>query len=811
MAAAGIAALLCFLFEGPRLGLLYDFLLRRRAGPPVAREILIIDTPGRELGDDILEPGAASTLLYIMTELGARSLIIQVPILGLSAGGTVGEAEILYRFDEEFSILSSNIRNLFDAIRTGSVAPRESARYVGELVELSEKGKERLVSALVRRDTEGIIKMERAAAFFGDVRQPDDLRVQLITAGGEPARPVDSGGVQAEGGGYSRVQRDGDGVLRRIAPMVAIPYLLDGAAAGRTMDHIIFGALKTRFKNTEIIITEAGSVLIAADGPDGTSRTIPLDRNGAVIFELPGRGNDFRRISISDILAYDEADRNLRRLLYESESLGIFRDVEGEKRPDFLYDYALSLREDFTSANGAFPEPETNNRQTWIEARNSYFIHLDDFLSGTAEMNLIRTYEEMIADEDPDSAVIPVLTEMRDLSIQGFSMLREKHGELIELRGKLESALFSSLCILGRGSVQPLPITGQAADAPGFLDPLIAVAQRVKSVFVWPGLTDTEASALLANSILTGRVVMTGQYLYLLVGSLASAFLICLLIKSLGILSTLGMGALLTLLTGIGYSLFFIFSGVWYDPLAPVGAAASGVTVSFLWILIAKGRYSKRFRLAYGPFVSRQCLKSIIRTGKPLPSETITVRSAIVAIKNADPAFFDDTPAVHSRAVLAFQKKTAEIFKKNGGTIIALEEDTVTACFGSPLERVFHGAKRRTSSNEDRVYAKDAPAVMAVNYVLETAGRPECGHLHFGLDIGNCSFMWSAQSGYFALGAPIQRAKLLSRVAGRYNTRIIISAAVNEAAPDVAAKKLNYLKNKDGTVGDAFYGLMAEN
>ena len=215
--AAGVAALLCLFLEGPRLGPFYDFLLSRRPALPISHEILVIDSaiPGLGLGNDILEPGTVSSLLYTLAELRAHTLIIQVPILGLSAGGTAGEEEILHRFDEEFSILSGNIRNLFEGIRTGSVAPQDSPRYVGELVELSERGKERLVSALIRRDEEGIFSMERAAAFFGNARRPGDLRVQLIRAG-SPGQP----GVLEEAGTYSRVQSDRDGVLRRVSPRV---------------------------------------------------------------------------------------------------------------------------------------------------------------------------------------------------------------------------------------------------------------------------------------------------------------------------------------------------------------------------------------------------------------------------------------------------------------------------------------------------------------------------------------------------------------------------------------------------------------
>nr|AGS53645.1 hypothetical protein [uncultured bacterium contig00086] len=807
--AAGIAALICFLLEGPRLGPLYDFLLRRRSSPPVAREILIIDIPGQELGDEILEPGAASTLLNIMTEMNARSLIIQVPILGSSAGGTAGEAEILYRFDEEFSILSNNIRNLFDAIRTGSIAPREAARYVGELVELSEKGKERLVSALVRRDAEGIIKMERAAAFFGDVRRPGDLRVQLITAGEEAIQPVEGGGILTEENEYSRARRDRDGVLRRVAPLISVPYLSDAETNERNLEHIIYGALKTRFRSMEIDYSDTGPVLIATDGPNGMNRIIPLDRSGAIIFEIPRGVMNFRRISISDFMAYDEADRNMRRLLSEYESLGIFRNIEGEKRPDFLYDFALSLREELSSFSIMGQSEEF--KQFWIESRKNYFGYLDDFLYGPAEVQLIRVYEMMIADEPEDSSAIPNFTGMRDSTIEAFSVLREKYSELMGLREKLDTALSSSFCILGRGAVQPRPEeavrTATLFDAWAFTR---NIAEKIKSIFVWPELTDVEASALLANSILTGRVIKPGQFLYLLIGSLASAFLICFVIKSFGMASTLGAGFLLTLLAGAGFSFAFLFTGIWLDPLAPIGAGTAGVLVSFLWITIAGLRYSRRFRLAYGPYISRQCLKGIIRAGKPLPSQSITVKAAMIAIKNTDPAFFDNTPAFHSRAVLAFHKMTADIIKKAGGTIIGLEEDIVTFCFGSPLERVFLSDNNKASPYEANIYARDAPAIMAVNIVTEIAGNPECEHFCFGLDAGNCSFAWSPLSGYFALGAPVQKAKLLSRIAGHYNTRIIISSEVNEAVPDLPVKKLT-LRKKDGTEGEVFYSLMAKN
>ena len=833
--AAGVAALLCVLFAGPRLGPFYDFLLRRRPSPPVSGELLIIDssvprdTPaadlssggaGPDLGEDILEPGAAASLLYTMTELGARTLIIQVPILGLSAGGKVGEAEILYRFDEEFSLLSRNIHNLFDAIRTGSVAPSEAARYVGELVDLSEKGKERLVSDLVRRDEEGIDSMEKAAAFFGHVRRPGDLRVQLIMSG-EGGRP----GALVERDEYSRARPDQDGVLRRIAPALT-DIQADGTE--KTLEHIIYGALKTRYESSEIEYSDSPGFageskrrvsypkdLVLRNGKDEADTVIPLDRSGAVLFETPHNGEDFRRIGISDFLAYDEADRNLRRLLSEGEALGIFQGIAGENRPDFLYDYALSLRDELSASMPVSDGGDETSKLGWIEARRKYFASLDDFLYGPAEMNLVEGYEEIIDSNSRDpsplgEAGIVRITDMRDTLIRSFVSLRDKYNEVLELRKKLESALAGSFCILGKGSAAPQS-AGPAQ--PIFQDFPRNIVRGIKSAFYGSNPTDAEASALLANSILTGRVVKPGEERYLLLGALVWALLTCFFIKSLGPALTLGVGAFLTLLIGAGFSWSFIFSGLWLDPLVPAAASGTGVLVSFVWALIARGRYSRRFRLAYGPFVSRSCLKSVIRTGKPLPSQTVTVRAAVVAIKRSDPAAPRDSqdPRASSQEVLAFQEKVSELFRKAGAVIIGSDGDLVTVCFGSPLERVYMGSRKETSPYEDNIHALAAPALRAVNFVSETAGRPECEFWHFGLDIGKCTFAWTALSGYFALGVPVQKARILSRLAVRYRARIVISAPVNEALPDLVAKKLDTLNERDGSGGEPFYRLTVNN
>jgi len=582
--------------------------------------------------------------------------------------------------------------------------------------------------------------------------------VQLIRAG-EGGRP----GVLAERNEYSKSKADRDGVLRRVAPLMTAPGLSETAGGGRTLEHIIYAALKTRFRESRVEAGMFGPVLAMRDGPEETRRLIPLDRNGAVLFEKPHKGEDFRRIGISDFLAYDEADRSLRRMLSEAEAMGIFQIIEGEDNPCILYDYALSIRE---SPSSDFPNGDEDKRLAWIDARNRYFSSLDNFLYGPAEMTLVKGYEQIIASEFKEKnpqveAELLKMSEMRDFLMRTFVNLRARQEEVLTLREKLETALSLSFCILGNTQ-------------------------------------DVEASALLANSILTGRAVKPGIIKYLFFGSLFAAFIVCLSLRKRGPLSSLGSGLFLCLLFGAGFSVLFIFTGFWFDPLVPIASCGAGVLVSIIWALIAKSRYSRRFRQAFGPYVSRSYLKSVIKLGRPIQSQIINARAAVVAIKNAD------SSVRHAKQVLSFQEKAADICKKAGGVIAGTDEDLITVCFGSPLERIFLASLKETSPYENNINANTAPALRAVDLVTEVAQRSDCASWNFGLDTGNCAFAWSALSGYIALGAAVQQAKIFSRIAGSYEARIIVSGAILEAM-ELPLKKLDELKAKN--IKEPFYRL----
>jgi len=388
---AGTAFLVNFLLSGPKLGKHYDFLLSRRQPPPVSREILIIET------GELIESGDILSVLMTLTEMEASNLLMTGRTSPSSSPITVTEEEIRRRFVDEYVLLGTNIRNLFEAIRSGSLSPEHAPGYVERLVELTEQGRDRLLTSLIDRDEDFI----RSIAVFGNYIEADTKAVP-----------------------------DRDGKIRRIRPVD--PESL--------MEHPVYLAIKSRYAISKVETVDHRQVLWLR-GYDGKEIDIPLDKDGNI---LAAWNCDFRNVDISLFRRYDEADRVMRAALEDADELGAFSQTLPEQSPLFLGDYALLLRQELLQ------KPDGEKRLAWMRARNNYFKSLNDFLFGPAQTLLVNGYDQLIADETSlGERGLASLAHMRDDLIFSFTDMHEYYGELSVLRSKLEEELASSFCIMG--------------------------------------------------------------------------------------------------------------------------------------------------------------------------------------------------------------------------------------------------------------------------------------------------------------------------------------------------------------------------
>jgi len=196
-----------------------------------------------------------------------------------------------------------------------------------------------------------------------------------------------------------------------------------------------------------------------------------------------------------------------------------------------------------------------------------------------------------------------------------------------------------------------------------------------------------------------------------------------------------------------------------------------------------------RFRLVYGPTVSKVMLRRLVKAGRPLLSEKLCTHAAIIAVKNQSLADLEDKGNVQDTAKAAadFRHSFSRVFKHEGAFIIGFSGETALACFGSPQERL---------CLEDDIN----PAEKAVNFVSTLLKNPLYKDWHFGIESGECIFYWPGDTSYTVNGRPVLRAKLYSSLTSRFNVRTIMGETVKKDT-GLEPKKLAAL------AGENFYEL----
>ena len=725
LTASGVMALAFHIQKGPALGPHYDWLLRAVDGAPVSSDLLLIETrlpqaPGDAAQrDDFVEASSAAAALLVMTELNAGTLVIQTRVseapvsTGLLPRSGAGEEDIRLRFDGEFDLAERNIRNLFEAIRLGFILPSDTERYVGELVNITLRGKERLLRALYPPDRNDRSPLERAMAVFGRAWAPGRDR-------------------------YHSVLPDRDGKIRRVLP------------AQEAGEHIVYAALRDR-------LPPEGALSLAAD-----------DRGALLAIRPTG---DFRRLPLAAFPEYEEADRELYRLLSNAESRGIYAGLNPESRPGYLYDHARSLREELLL------DPAGERKTRWHLAREGYFQSLDAFFNGPSEARLVEGYEELIASESLDVEGLRRITALRNELILTFRNLREKYAELLALRAALSEKLANSFCVMG------------------------------------PPGPELENSAVLANTLLTGSLIAPGSDQDTLLLAAAGAFVILSGLCLLGPWLSLALGLFLTAILGAAFSWSFILSGSWMDPLIPASAALAGVLFSFAFALLAQRRAAARFRAAYGPRMAPPYLRLLIRAGRPFPRETVTVNAAMVAIRKGDLNGMENrsSPQESAAAAAAFRKEALRLFGSAGAVMTGVEGDMAMFALGSPLERQALKKIKRALPYDDSATAPLSPGPRAAALVMDMLkNAPQAASWRCAVDSGECSFSWSAASGYTASGRAAFTARLLSSLCSRHKTRLILSSRVAETLEDIPLQKLGALADQNSGRREEFYGMKSE-
>jgi class 3 adenylate cyclase len=208
-----------------------------------------------------------------------------------------------------------------------------------------------------------------------------------------------------------------------------------------------------------------------------------------------------------------------------------------------------------------------------------------------------------------------------------------------------------------------------------------------------------------------------------------------------------------------------------------------------------------------------------------LLTEINIARAAIIAVHDPSLAAKQDraSPLEAAKMTAEFQRAVSLVFIRAGAAITGCEGDTVFACFGSSLERVYlERTKNETQYGDDpKAHSNHHPAAKAIGFITELLNQKNennfaqskkavtdtssCAAWRFGIDCGDCAFSWSKESGYTANGRPVVRARILAALTSRYQAQVLITDAVREKIVQ-PVRKLNAL-GKNGEAGEYFYEL----
>jgi hypothetical protein len=182
-------------------------------------------------------------------------------------------------------------------------------------------------------------------------------------------------------------------------------------------------------------------------------------------------------------------------------------------------------------------------------------------------------------------------------------------------------------------------------------------------------------------------------------------------------------------------------------------------------------------------------LKTLVKAGRPLLSETLCAQAVITAVRNPGMSGKEDreAPLEAARAAAEFRREFTRLFKQQGALILGFENDIALACFGSPPQR---------TCREDTKH----PAARAVSCIREILQSPLSSEWRFGIESGECAFSWSVETGYTATGHPVARARIFASLALRYEVRAIIGRSASRSSGQ-------NLRKVASLEGESFYEL----
>jgi adenylate cyclase len=721
--------------------------------------------------------------LMLMREFDAAYAVFDILYENTSPGGvdtftlrqTVPDA-----FNQEFSQIQTNIQGLFDALRTGNIQLREASRYVTDLEELTNQGKDKLLSTVqkIRRDNDDYFG--RAARFFGsgffalnmpvgkDQAIPTDstsvdpsaYALENVTIRADfvpkaplvipPIPPIASG---ARGVGFPNVIVDSDGVRRRID-------LIRGYQ-GRYYGQLAFRPLLDWLGNPQIVLQKRAILLKGAKVPGKGERDvrIPLAADGTFIINWPhGKFLDsFHHHSFYELVYHKKMEDDLIYNLGLMRQSGYLSYYKGETGLMDIYSYAESLKSDMLGGGDLAQMEEYKN------VRSVFFNSVGDFLNGDAERSILADIDAALALKALSAEQRKTYTEIRAQVPDLFSNTKGIYDELEKTREGLSKYLPGAFCIIGLTATSTTDIGVNPFD----------------SEFVNVG---THAS--IVNTILQGQFLTQAGWWWGALLALLLSFAVVLAILNLDAMRTTLVGAAFVVVV-IGLLIgFFIVTGVYVDTLTP--AASVFLTVLALTaIKFLRTEREKSFvRNTFAHYLSSDVISDLLSNPEKLrlggDKKLLTAMFTDVKGFSTISEVLDATELVH--LLNLYLSGMSDIILDLKGTIDKYEGDAIISFFGAPVDLPDHARRACLAA----VMMRREEINLNQRFLAEKLS-PSTLHTRIGINTGDMvvgNMGTPKKMDYTVMGSSVNLASRLEGVNKQYGTWIMLSDATQAAVGD---------------------------
>ncbi|HET6487649.1 MAG TPA: CHASE2 domain-containing protein [Spirochaetia bacterium] len=763
-------------------GRVYDMFLHVR--PPIAENpsILLLDVDDPAISKVGVWPWSRDVMadgLVLMREFGAGYAVFDIEYLNPSPRGVdsfVLRNAVPDAFDQEFSQIQTNVQQLVDAIRTGSIPSRDVPKYVSDLEGLTVQSKGKLLDTVKSVERDNDTYLGEAARFFGHAFMtvaapdlPDDsasketvdyamanLALTNVTVRADPTRaapslvpaivPILKGDA---GAGFPNVVVDPDGVRRRID--------LIKSYHGKYFAQLAFRPLLAWLGNPPIELDRRRILLRGATvpGKGKTDLSIPLTSDGQLLINWPHADylHSFRHLTFYELVLHKNLESDLLYNLklmnqsgYLSYDTGDFQLLDG-------YTYAEGIKKDVL-AGGSLSQVDE-----YVQTRAAFFDAVGKFLNGDAETRILKDIDANLARKGLSAADRANVQAIRDQVPATFESTRGVYSDLMKVRQVLSKELPGAYCIIGNTATSTTDIG---------VNPFSGEYPNV----------GTHASVI--NTILQEQFLNATPWWVSLILALLFALIITMVTARLNPLRSTIVGVGIVVLVIAAFAVFFRFTGIYLAPVSPV-ASVFLTFVALTAIKFLRAEQEKSFvRGAFARYLSSDVINDLLANPDKLKlggeKKVLTAMFTDVRGFSTISEVMDPTELV--RLLNLYLTEMSDIIMDLRGTIDKYEGDAIISFFGAPLDFADHARRACLAA----VRMKRAERVLNERFITEKLA-PSSLLTRVGINTGEMVVgnMGTVQKmDYTIMGNAVNLASRLEGINKRYGTWVIMSEAVQE-------------------------------